>query len=362
MEKVYLDYTSCAPVNKNIIYKLSDLAELYYNASSINAFSTYNKYVIESVRRDVANFIGADQEEIYFVSSASEGNSLAVDGFLKVNKDYHAECSQLEHSSIFDNPNVDKVIGCDRNGYLKLDDFKNKTNTLFAVTPVNNEIGIIQNLADISDEVHKNNNILLCDYTAGIGHIPINVKELNIDMLTFSAQKIGGIKGVGVLYVRKGIDFGSIIYGSQENGKRGGTYNELAIKCLGLALKDVDFSEEVELKSKTTRLIKRLLTINGLHINGTVQNRVAGNVNFRIKDLKINSHELVRILDDFGYIVSNGSGCNSNNPEPSHVLLGIGLNKEEATHSIRVTFDNSIKVSEIDSFVECLKSIVAMNT
>lgn len=358
---VYLDYGACAPVSQNILENIESMAEMFYNQSSPYYLGNYNKHVIEKVREKIASIINSEPEEIIFTSCASEANSLAVDGFLKKHPEYSVYCSNIEHSSILNNSNIAGYIECDKNGFLKPEDFELKDLTLFAVMLANNEIGSIQPIKEISKVVHSGtDNYLLCDATAVFGKLPIDVKELGVDMMSISAQKIGGIKGAGALYIKKGTDLYSIIHGEQEQNLRGGTLNDLAIKCFGLALDDIDYDKDVVVRARRNYLLDELLDIDGIHLNGVLENRLSNNINIRIDNLSIDNQQLLTLLDEHGYMVSAGSACHSGDKKPSHVLKAIGLSDNQANSSIRITIGYENSVRELEEFVECLKRIVAM--
>lgn len=362
MEKVYLDNGAGTMPCESVLDNIKDFAELFYNASSINELSKYNKHVIENTRNRIANLINAEPEEIIFTSCASESNSLAIDGFLKCHENYNVVSSNVEHDSIMNNPNVTSFIEVGRNGFLSAASFKNHDYTLFVCMMANNEIGSIQPIKDISKVVHQGyNNYLFVDATAAFGHMNIDVKEMGIDMMSATAQKVGGINGCAFLYVKNGLKLKPIIYGHQENGIRGGTYNQLAIKCFGLALDTISEKKQIAMKAKRNYLINGLLDINGVHLNGTVVNRLCNNINIRIDNLGINNQQLVTILDGMGYVVSPSSACNSGEEKPSHVLKAIGLTDEQANHSIRITLSDEVSVQELDGFIDALRSVILMN-
>ncbi len=362
MGKVYLDNGAGTMPCKSVLENIKDFAELFYNASSINELSKYNKHVIECTRDKIAKLINAEPEEIIFTSCASESNSLAIDGFLKCHDNYSVISSNIEHDSIMNNPNIASFINVNKNGFLNIDDFKYHDLTLFACMIANNEIGSIQPIEEISKVIHDGcDNYLFVDATAAFGHMDIDVKKMGIDMMSATAQKIGGINGCAFLYVKNGIELKPIIYGHQEEGIRGGTYNQLAIKCFGLALDTINKKKQIAMKAKRNYLIDGLLDINGVHLNGTVANRLCNNVNIRIDNLGIDNQQLVTILDGMGYVVSPSSACNSGEENPSHVLKAIGLTDEQANHSIRITLSDEVSVQELDGFVDALRSVIFMN-
>lgn len=364
MSKVYLDSGAGVAPCTEVMNNIRDFAEIFYNASSINELSRYNKQVIENTRSRIAKMINAKPEEIIFTSCASESNSLAIDGFLKEHEDYCVISTTIEHDSIIKNPNIAKFIDVNTDGFVRPSDFSGYKKTLFACMMANNEIGTIQPIEMVSKVVHNNSdNYLFVDATASFGHLRIDVKDMEIDMLTATAQKVGGINGCAFLYVRKGIKLKPIIYGNQENGLRGGTYNQLAIKCLNIALDEieVDLNKEFTMRIKRDYLVKYLLNIDGIHLNGSLTDRLSNNVNIRFDNLNIDSQQIVSILDNMGYIVSPSSACNSGKTTPSHVLKAIRLTDEQVNHSIRITLNNNTGVQELDGLISVIKSMVQMH-
>lgn len=359
MDKVFLDYGSTAPVCKSILEKLPELANQFYNASSSYELGISNKIEIEKVRNKIANMINADPEEIYFVSSASEGNSMCIDGFLKSHSDYDVVCSSLEHSSIYNNPNVGMVIPCDNFGNIDIGYIELINKALFAVMHSSNEIGIMHPIKEIASIVHRNNGYLLCDAASSFGKVKIDVKDLDVDFLTTSGNKIGSLKGAGFIYIKKGIDISPIIIGTQEKGLRGGTYNELAIKTLGMAIDELKPYNDVN--NKRVYLVNKLSNIENICFNTCLNCTLPNLINFYIKNINIDSQQIVSLLDMNGFMVSSSSACHSGIASPSHVLKNIGLSNYDANHSIRITLGHENTYDEIDSFVECLKNIIEMN-
>lgn len=361
---VYMDYAATTPPEDIVMNNVANFASMFYNPSSVNSFSIYNKNVIENVRKTIAKTINADPSEIIFTSGGSESNSLAVDGFVSANNDYDVVCSPICHSSILRNMNVERHLNCDKDGFIFLNEINIDKNTLYCIDYVNNEIGCIQNIKDLSKLIHKNDkNILFVDAVQAFCKIDIDVKELGIDMLSASAHKIGGLQGVGFLYVKNGININPIIHGTQENGVRGGTYSSMLIKSFGLAVeKSLEKKENIwTIKNKRDFFIEELSKIDGVKLNGSIFNRIYNNINIRINGISINNQQIVSLLEMDGFIISAGSACHEGNNKPSHVLKAIGLSDEEANSSIRITigFDNSVQ--DILDFVEKLKLIIEMN-
>lgn len=360
--KVYLDYASTSPLAKSVCGKLDSLGWNWFNPSSSYGAGAYNKYVIEEVRNKVAESINADPEEIIFTSSGSEANALAIDGFLKANDKFNiCHCTNIEHSSIYDNLNCVPSIKVDKDGVVDMRTLP-QSESFCSVMMCNNELGTYQPIPEIAEVVHSTNGVLHIDAVQAYGKIPIDVKAIDIDMMTISGHKIGSLRGVGVLYVKKGIKLSSIIYGTQENTLRGGTYNDLAIKTLGLAINDIDYDKELEVRSKRDFLLKELLNIKQVHLNGGLETRNASNLNIRISGLNIESQAIVSLLDELGFMVSGGSACHSYSSMPSHVLKAIGLSDAQAKSSIRITIGKETSVQELKDFVEALKYVIKTNS
>lgn len=363
MNKINFDNAATSPVCKSFLDNIQEYANRYYNPSSINEKSQELKKEIEECREKIANLINCDPEEIIFTSGSSESNSLAIDGFIKANdRDYYRVISSnIEHPSIMNNPNVYEFIECDNQGLFRPEQFEKYRNTLFCIGLANNEIGAIPPIERISEVIHKNDNYLFVDATQAVGKVNIDVKNMKIDMLSASGHKIGALKGIGFLYVNKDVNINPIIYGTQENGLRGGTYNYLGIKSLSCAIDEIDISKQIKIINLRNYMMNELLKIySGITINGHIPYRLPNNLNICIHNININSQQLVSLLDIHGFIVSAGSACSSGINKPSHVLKAIGLSDDEINHSIRITLSEENTKEEIDKFVECLKNIIKM--
>jgi cysteine desulfurase len=226
---------------------------------------------------------------------------------------------------------------------------------------VNNEIGTIQPIKDITNIAHDNEFIFHTDAVQAIGHIPIDVKELGVDMLSASAHKFCGMKGVGFLYIKKGIKMSKLINGGkQESNMRSGTENVLGIISMAAALEDaVEHMEERNnhIKRLRDKMLDYLLKIEGAHLNGSLENRVVSNINIRFDG--VSGSRLVALCDLYGICISAGSACNEGSPEPSHVLKAIGLSDEEALSSIRITIGHQNTEEEIDATADIIIKLVA---
>lgn len=359
MGKVYLDYAATAPLNHDFKDALSFLANNYLNPSSNYGYEL--KKEIELTRKLIAEMLNVSPDEIYFTSGASEANAMAIDGFIKTYKDYYKiVSSNIEHSSILNNPHIYKYIECDKDGIICAEKC-NYYNSLYCIMHVNNEIGTIQPIKEIAKQVHSVNSYLMCDITQSFGKMEIDLRDIGVDIATASAHKIGGLKGVGFIYIRKGINISPIVYGTQEDSVRGGTYNYLGIKSLMYAIASEYFRPEWNYVKELTEYLMNHLLSDDIVLNGSRNNRIYNNINICIKDLKISSEQFAYLLEEHGFLVSTGSACHSHDSKPSHVLKAIGLSDEEAAHSIRITLGKENTYEEIDEFIKVFKMIYAMN-
>lgn len=358
---VYLDYAAAYPVSKEVSLMLRDESIQYYNPSSTNTLSRCNMQAIQHVRKKIADLIHCCPEEIYFTSGASESNAWAVDGFLKSYENAVAISTNIEHSSILNNPNVKPLIRSNEKGFITNEAIEATRsewteNTLIIIQHANNEVGSIQDIKRLRESFPE--CTLLVDAAQTFAKLDINVKEMGIDMLSASAGKVGGIRGVGFLYLNKDIKIEPIIYGTQEKGFRGGTYFDLGIKAFGLALNTIE--NPVAISLKRDFLLEELRNIQGLQLIGSVENRLPNNILIKIKGLSIDSQQIVGMLEESGFIVSSGSACHSGEAKLSHVLEAIGETLESAKTVVRITIGEDTNVNDLWAFAEYLKSIVLM--
>lgn len=359
---IYLDSASTTrPKNEVVSYVIDVLYSNWYNPSSIYESGMECKRVIEKAREIIAKGINADPEEIIFTPSASAANNLAIKGFLEKNKSYkNFVTTNIEHSSInklFIDDIAKYVENVDKNGFINPEQFKKYNGCMISVMAANNEIGSIQPIKEIANIVHGNNNIIHCDFTQYIPYYKVDVKELDVDMITFSAHKIGGLKGCGVLYKKNNIELSPLVYGSQEQGLCAGTENIYGIAAMGKAFELMDYDNTNKMQMKRDYLIEKLLEIDGVTLNGSIENRLPNNINIKIDNINIDNQQLLSLLDLEGYQLSSGSACNSYSSAPSYVLKAIGLSDKEADHSIRITISEENSYYELDKFVNDLKNI-----
>lgn len=355
MNSIYLDYAATAPVSNYVANKLK-YSFKWHNPNSYYYDGQIAKREIEDVRLIVAQMIGADPDEIIFTSGGSESNAMAVDGILSANPEYrYCVCSEIEHSSILENPLSYPIIRCDRDGIVLLEDIPDEK-AFVSVMLVNNEIGTIQPIKSIAKIVHAHDGLLMVDAVQAFGKVSINVKELDADIMTFSGHKVGALKGVGFLYVKRGTPLNGIIYGTQENGFRGGTYNHLGIMSLRYAIEETFpiHKNIVKMKSKRDYLLSLLLDDGRFILNGSAANRCCSNINVCIPSLVITGQQLAALLDMQGIQISAGSACHAGDETPSHVLTAIGLSPEQASKSIRISIGKDTTLEELDTLYSAL--------
>lgn len=349
------------------------MRDSWMNPSSLYATNVRNK--IDKCRKNIADFINAKPEEIIFTSGASESNSMAIRGWVDANIDtYYLSVitTRIEHKSIMETVKNLSVSGnvfyCDVDKF-GLIDYEVLQNILYhnegrsilvSVHMANNEIGTLQNIRKISELVHSYCGILHVDATQALGHIPIDVEELGIDMMSCSGHKISPVlRGIGFLYKRNGIDIQPLICGSQELGLRGGTENTYGIIGLSKALEYCDFSYEVmsEMRDKRDYFIGQLESKFGCKLNGHKKCRLLNNINVTFPQ-NITGEALLYMLDIGGIKSSTSSACNSREIEPSYVLKAIGLTDDDAMKSIRFTLSDDITYDEINTVIDEIEKAI----
>jgi len=374
MRKVYLDHSATTPVRKEVADLVVEyMLDKFGNPSSVHSFGREAKKALDEARERIANLIGADFKEIYFTSGGTESDNIAILGAAHANskKGKHIITSAIEHHAVTDPCKHLEQQGfevtylpVDDQGIVSIEDLEKaiKPETiLISIMHVNNEIGTIQDIGAMAKLARDKGIIFHTDAVQSLGKIPIDVKELNIDMLTGSSHKIYGPKGVGVLYVRKGVNFESIMYGgAQERKKRPGTENLSGIAGFGLAAELAGREMEKENERQRVlrdKLIKGILeNIPYTRLNGHPEKRIASNVNVSVEFIE--GESLLLSLDMKGIAASSGSACTSGSLDPSHVLLATGLSHEIAHGSLRMTLGRENTEADIDYVLEVLPQIV----
>lgn len=370
----YFDHAATTPLKEEILKEMLPYLSIEYgNASSIYSIGRNAKRALEEARKRVARVINCKTKEIYFTSCGSEADNLALKGIAYANKEKgkHIITTKIEHPAILEScKTLEKqgflitYLNVDKDGIISLEELENsiKEDTiLISIMFANNEIGTIEPIKEIGQIAKKHQILFHTDSVQAIGNVKIDVDEMNIDLLSMSAHKFYGPKGVGALYVREGIEFDRIQDGGhQEKSKRAGTENIAGIVGLGKAIKLADENLE-KYNEKLTNLRDYFITkieekIQNIKINGHRIKRLPGNVNISFE--KINGEELLLKLDQKGICASTGSACSSGTSSPSHVLLAIGIPKELAYGSLRITIGEDNTKEDIDFLVMQLQEII----
>lgn len=372
---IYLDNAATTKTAPEVVEAMIPyFTENYGNPSSIYSFASKNKEAITKQRDIIAETLGAKANEIYFTAGGSESDNWALKATAEAyqSKGNHIITTKIEHHAILHtceylekNGFEVTYLDVDENGVVKLDDLKaaiRPTTILISVMFANNEIGTIEPIKEIG-EIAKENGILFhTDAVQAFGQIPIHVDECNIDMLSASGHKLNGPKGIGFLYIRKGVKIRSFVHGGgQERKRRAGTENVPGIVGMGTATaRAVQTMEERTAKEAELRdyLISRVLDeVPYTKLNGHPEKRLPNNANFSFRFIE--GESLLIMLDMKGICASSGSACTSGSLDPSHVLLAIGLPHEIAHGSLRITLSEETTKDDIDYVVESIKEIVA---
>lgn len=372
---VYLDNAATTKTAPEVVEAmLPYFTEHYGNPSSVYSFASKNKEVITKQREIIADVLGASANEIYFTAGGSESDNWALKATAEAYKDKgnHIITTKIEHHAILHTAEYLEKQGfevtyldVDENGIVKLDELKKAirpTTILISIMFANNEIGTIQPIKEIG-EIAKEHCILFhTDAVQAFGQIPVNVDECHIDMLSASGHKLNGPKGIGFLYIRKGVKIRSFVHGgAQERKRRAGTENVPGIVGFGTAVKlAVDTMKERTDKEIQLRdyMIERISEeIPYAKLNGDAKKRLPNNVNFSFRFIE--GESLLIMLDMKGICASSGSACTSGSLDPSHVLLAIGLPHEIAHGSLRMTLSEETTKEDIDYVIDNLKDIVS---
>ena len=371
---IYLDNAATTMVNPKVVDAMMPFFTEYYgNPSSIYSFAGKAKEAVEDARAAIAGILGAKTEEIYFTGGGSESDNWALKATAEMygSKGKHIITSTIEHHAILHTCDyLEKqgfeitYVGVDENGRIKLDELKEAIRPdtiLISVMAANNEIGTIQPLKEIGAIAKEHGILFHTDAVQAFAHIPISVDEMNIDMLSASGHKINGPKGIGIMYIRKGVKIGSFIHGgAQERKRRAGTHNVPGIVGMGVAAKIAteEMQERMAYECKLRdHLIERVLTeIPYSRLNGDRTNRLPNNTSFCFRFIE--GESMLILLDQAGICGSSGSACTSGSLDPSHVLLAIGLPHEIAHGSLRLTLSEQTTMEEIDYTVDELKKII----
>ena len=349
------------------------IRESYGNPSSLYAVGQRAKEIVEDARRDIASAIGAEPREIVFTSGGSEADNQAILSAAELGKrsgKTHVISSAFEHHAVLHTlKKLEKqgfeitLLDVHEDGIVRPEEVEaeiREDTCLVTIMYANNEIGTIQPIREIGAICRKHGVLFHTDAVQAVGHIPVNVVDDNIDLLSSSAHKFHGPKGVGFLYARKGVRLSNLIEGgAQERGKRAGTENVPGIAAMATALKEAEakiIENSALISEKRDRLIRGLSEISHSALNGDKQKRLPGNVSFCFEGIE--GESLILLLDDRGICASSGSACTSGSLDPSHVLLAIGRVHDVAHGSLRLTIDETLSDDDVDYIVSSVKEVV----
>lgn len=376
-KKIYLDNAATTRVKKEVIEEMKKYFDEYYGnpSSQLYELGRKSKEAVENARKQVADFINADEKEIYFTAGGSESDNWALKGiaFANLNKGKnHIITTKIEHHAILHTCEYLEKFGVrttylnvDKYGLIDLDELREAITPetmLISVMFANNEIGTIQPIEEIGEIAKENGIVFHVDAVQALGAVKIDVKKQHIDLLSMSAHKLGGPKGVGGMFIRKGVKIDNFVHGGgQERGKRAGTEGVQNIvgfgKAVEIAQRNFDrYTERLTfLRDKLIEGIQN--NIPEVILNGHPTKRLPNNVNFSYK--YVEGESILLLLDMEGISASSGSACTSGSLDPSHVLLATGLDHGTAHGSIRFTLSEEITEEDIDFVVETMKNIIA---
>ncbi len=374
-KRVYLDNAATTGVSAPVLEAMLPLLkEVYGNPSSVHSWGREARKALNNARRQVASALGAQENEIYFTGCGTESDNWAIRGtaMAKRSKGRHIITSAIEHHAVLHTCQALEKEGwevtylpVDREGFVSPADVERAIRpdtVLVTIMTANNEIGTIEPIDEIGAICHAHGVLFHTDAVQAVGHVKFDLDNSNIDMLSLSGHKIHAPKGIGALYIRKGVHIDNFMLGgAQESRHRAGTENMASIVGLGKAIEiaTTDLEKKAaELAAKRDHMINRILTeIPDTMINGSREKRLPGNVNVSIRYLE--SESVLLNLDLKGIAASSGSACTSGSLDPSHVLMAIGISHELANGSLRLSLDESNTMEELDYTVDTLKDIVA---
>lgn len=372
---IYLDYAASTPVDKKVQKAmLPFLRTEFGNPSSVHQLGQRARAAVESAREQVATFLGCSANEVIFTSGASEANNLAVQGVLRSKSTKpHVIVSAIEHESVLapiqalEKEGMIEVtyVTVGKEGIVNPQDVKKalQENTiLVSIQYANSEVGTVQPIGEIGKVVKKHGALFHVDAVQAALYLPCNIEKLRIDMLTLSSHKIYGPKGVGVLYIRKGISIRPLFFGGgQEQDMRSGTENVPGIVGMGEAIQEIQNPkskvQNIKIRQLRDRFIKIIpQRIPDAKLTGSLIERLVNNVHIRLKGVE--GKDVVLLLDQKGVLVSTGSACSERSEEPSHVLLSMGFEQKEALSALRITLGKHTRKDEVEKTVKILQKAV----
>ena len=374
MNKIYLDNAATTPISSEVLNEMMPYLTMSFgNPSAVHAFGRETKHALDVARERIAKGLGCEPSEIYFTSGATESNNWALYGIAEANKSKgkHIITSKVEHPSILNMCKRLENMGyrvtyldVDAQGFVRLDQLIHNLNSdtiLVSIMTANNEVGTIQNLQAIANIVGEKGITFHTDATQAVGALKLNVHEMGIDALSLSGHKINGPKGIGALYVRKGVKIAPFMLGGdQEYGLRAGTSNVAGVVGLGKAVEIA--TRDIITNNKKVRQLRDYMiaqinkNIDMCYLNGHPIQRLPNNVNISFG--MVDGESVMMLLDLQGIAVSTGSACSVGSIEPSHVLQAMGLSKDLVQGAVRFTLSKSTTKEEIDTVVAALVKIV----
>ncbi len=370
MQHFYFDHNAASPVAPEVLRDVAEaMPEVYGNASSIHHFGQAAKRRLEAARRTVAARLGCSDREIVFTSGGTESDNLAIFGLARREKSRprHAVTSAIEHPAVLnafaqlEREGMEVTwLPVDRTGRVRVDDVRRalRPNTaLVSVMHINNETGVLQAIAEIAETARAAGVPFHSDGVQAGGRIPVNVRELGVDLYSIGGHKFGAPKGVGALYVRKGVELAPLLHGGRhERGRRAGTENVVGAGSLARALElGSGWGSLAPLRDRLEAGI--LERVPGTEVNGDRTHRAPNTSNIRFE--AIEGEAMVIALDLRGYAVSSGSACSSGAVEPSHVLLAMGLSPDEARSSVRFSLGPGNTAEQVDGLIEAVAASAA---
>lgn len=372
---IYLDNSAGTRPYKKVIETVTDVLTNHWgNASSNTSFGDDAMHIISNVAQQVAEDVNCISEEIIWTSGGCEANNLAIFGFLNNNPGYELYTTDLEHASISEfvknrsatighvtipvtsigvvNPEVLRSLLIERQKYSNRKPF-------VSIAAANSEIGCVQNIKEISSIVHQYSGVIHCDAVQLYPWQKINVQDLDVDMMSVSGQKLHCVKGIGFLYKKDSIEISPLIYGSQQNGLRAGTYPTHLIAAFGTALSFTRRGDNInKVYNLRNKMLNELMKIDCIHLNGPSvnNNRLPNNISLTIDGVR--GSTLMTLADMMGIIIGTGSACQSHEPTPSKTLLAIGLTPEQALSTIRITLDEFNTEEEIEQAANIITKLV----
>lgn len=361
---MYLDNASTTPLLPEVKDYIISILDNYQNPSSLYQSGSHSKQILTKARVNVAKFINANPGDIIFTSGGSASNTLMIKGYAQKN-DCMVLYSPIAHKSVLkcvESLEYKTPLKVDRRGYINIEVLEHllKQTTmkkLVVIDYANSEIGTIQDVQKIIEVCHNNEAMVYLDCTGSIGQIPVDVKELNVDAIGFSAHKLNALKGTGVLYKKSNIELEPLVYGSQEHGLFGGTENIIGIAALGKAVENYDYSS-INSNARDRVLDYILRNILGSYLIGDISNRLPHNLYVCFKNVQ--GESLMILLDMNDIQVSTGSACTSGDLTPSTTLTAIGMDEDDMNNCIRITFSGNETNEELDNFCEILNKNVSL--